>query len=337
MADACRPNDAFDSGVLAQAPPAPRGFAIRSLAVAAAPAYHSVSPEVGVMNRRAFVTGLGAVLAAPLVVKAQPPKAQPPPRITRIAYVTLGTAIPNAGFCEAFTDRLRDHGWERNSLIEYHPADESGPTYLGGMAFVDDPLASAFVPELTPDTAWLSLPLPETSGKRVEFLREVAATVARVAVLSHASLPSISADVRETEAAAQKLGMPVHVVEVGRKSELDEAFAAIAQERATGVIVRPSMMLYLWRGHIARLAMKHQLPAVTSVQAGCLMSYGPDLPDLARRAAYFMDKLFSGAAPADLQVEQPTKCELVINLKTAKALGLTIPPSLLLRANQVIE
>jgi ABC transporter substrate binding protein len=303
------------------------------------------------MNRRAFVTGLGAVLAAPLavkaqpakgavlaaplVVKAQPAKAQRAPRMTQIAYVTLGTAIPNAAFCEAFTDRLRDHGWW-NSLIDYQPADESGPTYVVGRAFVDDPVASASVPEL-PDTAWLSLPLPETSGKRVQLLREVAPTVARVAVLSHASLPSISADVRETEAAAQKLGMPVHVVEVGRKSELDEAFAAIAQERATGVIVRPSMMLYLWRGHIARLAMKHQLPAVTSVQAGCLMSYGPDLPDLARRAAYFMDKLFRGAAPADLQVEQPMQVEFTISVSTAKALGLTIPPSLLLRANQVIE
>ena len=257
------------------------------------------------------------------------------PTITQIAYVTLGTAIPTAGFCGAFTDRLRDHGWW-NSLIDYQPADESGPTYVVGRAFVDDPLASAFVSEL-PDTAWLSLPLPETSGKRVQLLREVAPTVARVAVLSHASLPSISADVRETEAAAQKLGMPVHVVEVGRKSELDEAFAAIAQERATGVIVRPSMMLYLWRGHIARLAMKHHLPAVTSVQAGCLMSYGPDLPYLAQRAAYFMDKLFRGVEPGDLPVEQPTKCELVINLKTAKTLGLTIPPSLLLRADQVIE
>ena len=210
------------------------------------------------------------------------------------------------------------------------------------MAFVNAPVASRFVGNVVrfengSELVWMSLQLPEASGKRIQLLREVAPTVAQVAVLSYASLPSISADVRETEAAAQKLGMPVHVVEVGRKSELDEAFAAIAQERATGVIILPSATLYAYRARIARLAMKHHLPTVTSVEAGCLMSYGPDLADLARRAAYIMDKLLWGAKPADLPVDHPTKFKLTINRKTAKVLGLTIPPSLLRRANQVIE
>ena len=294
------------------------------------------------MNRRAFITGLGAVLAAPLAVKAQPaaPVVAKTPPATNIAivggYLELGTAIPNAGFREAFSDGLRDYGWQ-NILIEYQWADEWGPTKVTGMVFVDEPRASAFVPKLAPDIAGLSLPLPETSGKRVQLIREVAPTVARIAVLSDACQVGISTDMREMKAAARKLGVPIHAIEMASSGELEGVFAAIAQERATGVIVRPSTMLYESRARIARLAMKHHLPTVTSVEAGCLMSYGPSLRDLARRAAYFMDKLLRRVEPGDLPVEQLTKCELVINLKTARALGLTIPPSLLLRADQVIE
>jgi putative tryptophan/tyrosine transport system substrate-binding protein len=131
---------------------------------------------------------------------------------------------------------------------------------------------------------------------------------------------------RETQAAALTLGLPVHVMEVRRSGELERTFSLIAQERGSGVIVLQSSMLFSARASIAQLAMKHHLPTVTWVDAGCLMSYGPNLPDLARRAAYFVDKILKGAKPAEIPVEQPTTFELVINLKTAKALGLTIPP-----------
>jgi len=133
------------------------------------------------------------------------------------------------------------------------------------------------------------------------------------------------------------LGLPVQVVEVRRGSDLERAFTVIAEGRGSGVIVLQSTVLFASRARIAELAMKHHLPTVTWVDAGCLMSYGPNLPDLARRAAYFVDKILKGAKPAELPVEQPTKFELVINLKTAKALRLTIPQSLLQRADQVIE
>ena len=182
---------------------------------------------------------------------------------------------------------------------------------------------------------------PEMAGKRLQLLREVAPTVARIAVLSDSSQPGISADVRETEAAARALGVPLQVWEARSRGELDRAFASIARERAAGVIILRSTMLFASRARIAQLAAKHRLPTMAWLrevtEAGCLMSYGASLPDAARRAAYFVDKILKGAKPADLPVEQPTKFELVINMKTAKALGLKIPPSLLARADQVIE
>jgi putative tryptophan/tyrosine transport system substrate-binding protein len=208
------------------------------------------------------------------------------------------------------------------------------------MAFVSDPVSSGFVANVARpggNITGLSLQSPETSGKRVQLLREVTPTLARIAILTDLSHPGISTDVRETEAAARTLGVPVQVIEVRRGGDLERAFTVIAEERASGVIVLQSTVLFASRTRIAELAMKHHLPTVTWVDAGCLMSYGPNLPDLARRAAYFVDRILKGAKPAELPVEQPTKFELVINLKTAKALGLTIPPPLLLRADQIIE
>ena len=303
------------------------------------------------MNRRAFVTGLGAVLAAPRIVGAHPlivkarPAAEAVATIARFCCVDLGTATLNAEFRQAFTDGLGDHGW--GFLDKYHWADEWSPAQVSVMAFVNAPVASRFVGNVVrfengSELVWMSLQLPEASGKRIQLLREVAPTVARIAILSDPVVndprpAGLSIDLTETEAAARKLGIPVHVIEVPSGAELAQAFAAIAQERATGVIILPSATLYAYRARIARLAMKHHLPTVTSVEAGCLMSYGPDLADLARRAAYIMDKLLWGAKPADLPVDHPTKFKLTINRKTAKVLGLIIPPSLLRRANQVIE
>jgi len=209
------------------------------------------------------------------------------------------------------------------------------------MGFVSDPVALGLVANL----AWpggnitgLGVPTPEIAGKRLQLLREVAPTVARIAVLSDPSQP---ADLRGTEAAAQALGVQLQVWKVRSGDELDRAFTAIARERAAGIIILGSTTLFAYRARIAQLAVTHRLPtsawARELTEAGCLMSYGANLPDVARRAAYFVDKILKGAKPGDLPIEQPTKFDLVFNLKTAKALGLTIPPSLLGRADEVIQ
>jgi len=214
------------------------------------------------------------------------------------------------------------------------------------MTFATDPLALGFVANLARpggNITGLSLQTPELAGKRLQFLREVVPNVVRIAVLSDPGQPGISADLREMEAAARALGVQLHVVEARSSGELDRAFATIVRERAGGVIILQSTMLAASRARVAQLAVKHHLPTLAVAggrqytEAGGLMTYGPNVPDLARRAAYFVDKILKGAKPADLPVEQPTKFELVINLKTAKALGLTIPQALLGRADQLIE
>jgi putative ABC transport system substrate-binding protein len=209
------------------------------------------------------------------------------------------------------------------------------------MGFVSDPVALGFVANLARpggNITGLGVPTPEIAGKRLQLLREVAPTVARIAVLSDPSQP---ADLRGTEAAAQALGVQLQVWKVGSGGELDRVFTAIARERAAGIIILGSTTLFANRARIAQLAIRHRLPTSAwtreLTEAGCLMSYGANLHDVARRAAYFVDKILKGAKPGDLPVEQPTKFDLVINLKTAKALGLAIPPSLLGRADEVIQ
>jgi putative ABC transport system substrate-binding protein len=212
------------------------------------------------------------------------------------------------------------------------------------MGFVGDPVALGLIANLARpggNITGLGVPTAEMAGKRLQLLREVAPTAARIAALRDPGQPGISAELRGTEAAARVLGVQLQVLEARSTGELDRAFAAIARERAAGVLISPSTTLFANRAHIAQLAIKHRLPTSAWVreltEAGCLMSYGASNSDVARRAAYFVDKILKGAKPADLPVEQPTKFELVINMKTAKELGLTIPPLLLGRADQVIE
>jgi putative ABC transport system substrate-binding protein len=144
-----------------------------------------------------------------------------------------------------------------------------------------------------------------------------------------------------TKAAAASVGVQLQSLGVRDKGELDRAFAAMKKARADALIVESSSMLFAWRERLAELALKHRLPTMFAqrqyAEAGGLMAYSADFSDLYRRAATFVDKILKGAKPADLPIEQPTKWVLVVNLKTAKALGLTIPPSLLARADQVID
>jgi len=181
----------------------------------------------------------------------------------------------------------------------------------------------------------------ETIGKGLELFKEIVPNVRRVAILSNPGNPLYAPAVRDVKVAARSLGVQLQLLETRGPTEFDGAFAAMAKERVGGLFVVADTMFNLHRARLVELAAKSRLPAAygtrDAVEAGGLMSYGPSLPDLFRRGATYVDKILRGAKPADLPVEQPTKFELVINLKTAKALGLTIPQSVLARADQVIE
>jgi putative ABC transport system substrate-binding protein len=181
----------------------------------------------------------------------------------------------------------------------------------------------------------------DTVGKGLELLKETVPKVRRVAILSNPANQAQALGIRNAQVAAGSLGVQLQLLEARGPSEFDGAFAAMAKERVEALLVVADTMFYLHRARLAELAAKRHLPAAhgyrENVEAGGLMSYGPSLPDNYRRAARVVDKILKGAKPADLPVEQPTKFELVLNLKAAKALGLTFPQSLLLRADQVIE
>jgi putative ABC transport system substrate-binding protein len=175
----------------------------------------------------------------------------------------------------------------------------------------------------------------------LELLKETAPKVSRVAVLWNPATPGTALWLRETEVASLALGVQLQPLEARSFNDFDSAFAAMTTKRAGALLVLGDVMFVTHRIRLAALAAKSRLPAMYTlreyVEAGGLMSYGPIASELFRRAATYVDKILKGAKPADLPVEQPTKFELVINLKTAKALGLTIPPSVLVRADQVIE
>jgi ABC-type uncharacterized transport system substrate-binding protein len=182
---------------------------------------------------------------------------------------------------------------------------------------------------------------PEIYGKQLQLLKEAFPRVSRVAILVNRATSTYTRAVREIEAATRALGLQGQILEIRDPGEFDNAFAALPAARTDAIFITTDSMFYQYRIRLAQLAAKSRLPAMWGlpdhVEAGGLMTYATDLHDLARRAATFVDKILKGAKPADLPVEQPTKFELVINLKTAKALGLTIPSSLLLRADRVIE
>ena len=179
----------------------------------------------------------------------------------------------------------------------------------------------------------------ELSGKRLELLKETIPGVSRVAVLWNPT--HVDLDFKGLQVAARTLRVEVHSVEVRSPEELDGAFRAVAGVRADALVVVPSRLMNLNAKRIADFALERQLPAVSMwrsfADVGGMMTYGPNVPAMIRRAATYVDKILKGAKPADLPVEQPTRFELVINLKTAKALGLTIPQSILVRADQLIQ
>jgi putative tryptophan/tyrosine transport system substrate-binding protein len=315
-----------------------------------------------------IVTLILSLLAAPLVAAQQPAK------VPRIGYlVSRAGPGPND---QGFQDGLRELSYVegQNIVIERRWAGGNPDRlpdlaaelvrlnvdviFAGGaiagvvqratstipIVFIadGDPVKSGLVAALARpggNLTGLAILADELAGKRLELLKEALPRILRVAVLRHAT--SDGSHVRTTEAAAQALGLQLHILEVSDPQDFDSALEAAHQWHAEALIQLSSSFLTTQRKPLLELIAKRQLPAMWEhrgfVEDGGLMSYGPSLPDVYRRAATYVDKILKGRKPADLPVEQPTKFELVLNLKTAKQLGLAMPPTLLFQADKVIE
>src|SRR5258705_543675 len=209
---------------------------------------------------------------------------------------------------------------------------------------VTDPVALGVVSSLARpggNLTGFSLVAVELTGKRLELFKEAVPSSKSVVILTDSANPTSALGVKEAQIAARRLGLEARLIEVRDADELEPAFTTMARERARGVVLVPSSFLVTHGLRIAELAIKRQLPVLawtdSLVQRGALMSYGPSTSDILRRAGGHVAQILNGAKPGDLPVEQPTKLELVINLKTVQALGLTIPQSLLVRADEVIQ
>ena len=309
------------------------------------------------------------LLAAPLVAGAQPAKT------IRIGWLSPGSTVTHGLFLDAFRERLRELGYVEGRDVAIEPRWAEGKSdrlpSLGAelvglkvdvivaagppaiqavkeatttipivMAIVVDAVATGLVTNLARpegNITGLSIMPRELVARQLGLLKEVVPEV----FLGNPASPSNAPLLREAQDAARALGVRLQPLEARDPSEIDSAFAAMTMEQAGAVIVSTDTVLFIHRTRIADLAAKRRLPLVAPakqyVEAGGLMADGVIVPDLYRRAAIYVDKILKGAKPGDLPVEQPTKYELVINAKTAKALGLTIPQSLLMRADQVIE
>jgi len=213
------------------------------------------------------------------------------------------------------------------------------------MAFSgDDPVRSGFVKSLAQpggNVTGLTILAPDLSAKRLELMRDIAPSITRVGVLANPATQTSLEQLDTVRSSAQVLGIRIDAANARTPAELAAAFTALAKARPEMLLVLSDPMFFAARRQLAALALAHRMPMMAdwreTVHAGALVAYGPNITALADRAAVFVDKILKGAKPADLPVEQPNKFDLVVNLKTAKVLGITIPPSVLLRADEVIE
>jgi len=212
------------------------------------------------------------------------------------------------------------------------------------MMFDDDPVGSGFVASLARpggNITGLSTLSPEIIGKQLEILKEIVPKLSRVGVLGDVTRPGIPQELREINVAADAFRVQVQYLEVRGSKDIEIAFRAAIKERVDAVLVLGSPVLTSQRKQVVELAVKSRLPAIYAreepVEDGGLMSYGVSIADLSRRAATYVDEILKGAKPADLAVEQPKNFELIINLKAAKQIGLTIPSNVLARADKVIK
>jgi len=325
------------------------------------------------VNRRTFL----GTLASGLLSTRPAAEAQPVGKVYRIGMLERTSPAVNAANLNAFRQGLRDAGYVegKNFVIEYRSAEGRDdqfpgladdlvrlkvdlivtrgttaalaaknatgtiPVVITGLA---DPVGQGIVASLARpggNITGVSAIVTELYGKRVELLRELLPKASRIAVLFNMSSPALPPAWKEIETAARSLGIQPQLLDVRKPEDLRPAFDGAVRQRADALVVGLDTLTQASQRVIVDLAARHRLPAVYASMefAGGLVIYGVNYPDHYRRAATFADRIFKGTQLGDLPVEWLTKFELVINLKTAKALGLTIPPSLLQRADQVIE
>ena len=313
----------------------------------------ALSPLAGEAQQTGKVPRIGYVVLSPLTETPSPERAAFVAGLRELGWVegkTIAIEYRSAKWNHELFDDLAEELVRMKVDIIVTAGGETAPMAVRRasstipivMAVSNDPVAAGLVNNLAKpggSVTGMSLMTPELGPKRLELLKEAAPRVSRLAVLWN---PTFSkAELRATEAAARKLGVTLQPMEVRNAQDLSRVFAGLETEPPDALTMFFDPLSTGYRELIADFAKKHRLPTIFGAkefaQAGGLMSYAPDVPDLFRRAAGYVDRILKGAKPADLPVEQPTKFELVINLKTAKALGLTIPQTLLLRADQVIQ
>jgi len=324
------------------------------------------------IRRREFITLLGGVTAWPLAARAQQSG-----KLPTVGYMGATTASAQREWTDAFMQRLRELGWfeGRTIAVEYRwtegrteRAAEIAAEFAqrkvdvivtSGTAMVlaakqatsvipivfaatGDPVGTGLVTSLARpggNVTGLSNQVPDLVGKRLELLREVVPGLGRMALLANVGNPVVILEIDQIQASARTIALEVIPLEIRRGEDIVPAFEALKDAKALYVVIDPLTNTH--RVRINTLALAERLPTMYAiregVQAGGLMSYGPNIPDLFRRAGDYVDKILRGAKPGDIPVEQPTKFDLVINLTTAKVLGLTVPDKLLARADEVIE
>ena len=328
------------------------------------------------MDRRVFVTGMtGGLLVAALAAGAQPPSKVS--RIGYLEFGSAAPGTPHLEafrkglrqlgwvegqniaieirYADGKQDRLPEFAAELVNLKVDLIFASSTPAALAAkratmtipivIGFVADPVGSGLVRHLAQPgrnvTGWTHLAGLELNAKRLDILKQAIPGATRIGALWNPANPIHAPSLKEIEAAARRLKVQLHPAGVQEPEQLEGAFSAMAEARVQALTVPPDGMFLAYQARIINLAARHRIPTMYGVrehaEAGGLMAYGVNLPEMYRNGAFFVDKILKGAKPADLPIEQPTKFELVINLKTARALGLTIPRSLLLQADQVIE
>ncbi len=319
------------------------------------------------MRRREFITVLATALAWPLAARARAPNG-----MARIGFLGLERRLEK--FRQGLRDLGYVEG--RDIVIEYRPSDPADrlpgfaaelvalnadvivaggslavraaqqvtPTIPIVMTGTSDPVGTGFVASLARpggNITGLSLLSPELSGKRLALLKEIIKDLSRLAILLNPDAPAVVFSLRETEKAARASGMEISLVEARSGKDLDGAFALIAKIRPEALLILPASLMTRYASQIAELALNRRMPTISYFrefpEVGGLMAYGPSLDYSARRAAVYVDRILKGAKPSDLPVQQPTKFELIINLRTAKAFGLTVPKRLSAIADELIE
>jgi len=322
------------------------------------------------LKRRDFIMLLGGAAAAwPLAARAQQPKS-----VSRVGILTQASAPIEEAFRQGLRDFGYVEG--QNVVVEYRSfagktdrlaelaaeliaakvdvifaagseatsAARQKTTTIPIVMASTNPVGLGFVASLAKpggNVTGLSLLGPEVSGKRLQLLKEMIPGVAKIAVLWNPNDPGAAFSLRETQAAAETLSVKLQILQAHDVDAFDSAFRAAIKEGSEAAVLLPAPLMSRNAARIADLAMSRRLPTLffseEAVKSGGLISYGANLVAIYRRAAYFVDRILKGAHPADLPVEQPTKFELAINLQTARALGLDVPPTLLALADEVIE